>query len=139
MLEFLKALFLVLHFSFYTLMTFLMIFYVILLSMLMIKLSVLNLMRHHLICGNNKSWLLKLNLIRKTLDWAESGLLISMVEKLNLFYLTSLITLELAVDVKMDGTWGKIINQNIISIAKTASKKIGALSHSMKFLFSETN
>ena len=50
MLEFLKAPFLVLHFSYYTLMTFLMLS-VILLSMLMILLSILSVIRH-LICGN---------------------------------------------------------------------------------------
>ena len=49
---FLKGLFLVLHFSYYTLMTFLMMLSVILLSMLMILLSALNLIRQ-LICGNN--------------------------------------------------------------------------------------
>ena len=52
MLEFLKAPFLVLHFSYYTLMTFLMMLSVILLSMLMILLCILNVIRH-LICGNN--------------------------------------------------------------------------------------
>ena len=52
MLEFLKGLFLVLHFFYYTLMTFLMMLSVILLSMLMILLSTLNVIRH-LICGNN--------------------------------------------------------------------------------------
>ena len=51
MLEFLKVPFLVLHFSYYTLMTFLMLS-VILLSMLMILLSILSVIRH-LICGNN--------------------------------------------------------------------------------------
>ena len=52
MLEFLKAPFLVLHFSNYTLMTFLTMLSVILLSMLMILLSTLIVIRH-LICGNN--------------------------------------------------------------------------------------
>ena len=52
MLEFLNGPFLVLHFSYYTLMTFLMMLSVILLSMLMILLSILNVIRH-LICGNN--------------------------------------------------------------------------------------
>ena len=52
MLVFLKGLFLVLHFSYYTLMTFLTMLSVILLSMLMILLSTLNVIRH-LICGNN--------------------------------------------------------------------------------------
>ena len=65
MLEFLKAPFLVLHFSYYTLMTFLMLS-VILLSMLMILISILSVIRH-LICGNNLNWLLKLNLIYETL------------------------------------------------------------------------
>ena len=46
MLEFLKAPFLVLHFSYYTLMTFLMMLSVILLSMVMILLSILSVIRH---------------------------------------------------------------------------------------------
>ena len=72
-LEFFKALFLVLHFSYYTLMTFPVMISVMLLSMLMILLSALSVMRH-LICGNNYSWLLNLNVIYKTL-WtgARSG------------------------------------------------------------------
>ena len=76
MLVFLKRLFLVLHFSYYTLM---MMLSVILLSMLMILLSTLNAIRH-LICGNNYNWLLNLNLTYGTL-WtgAGSGLLISML------------------------------------------------------------
>ena len=45
--------------------------------------TTLNVMKH-LICGNNQNWRLDLNLIYKTL-WtgARSGLLISMLEKLN--------------------------------------------------------
>ena len=72
-LEFFKALFLVLHFSYYTLMTFPVMISVMLLSMLMILLSALSVMGH-LICGNNYSWLLNLNVIYKTL-WtgARSG------------------------------------------------------------------
>ena len=68
---------------------------VILQSMLMILLSVLSVIRH-LICGNNQNWLLNLNLIYKTL-WTRAGrgLLISMLERLNWFHLTSLITLVL--------------------------------------------
>ena len=95
MLEFLKAPFLVLHISSYTLMIFLMMLSVILLSMLMILLSILSVIRH-LICGNNFNWLLNLNLIYQTL-WTGpgSGLLISMLEKLNWFRLTGLITLVL--------------------------------------------
>ena len=92
----------------------------------MLLLFILSVTRH-LICGNNLNWLLNLNLICKTL-WTgvRSGLLISI----------------LSIDVKMDGfvleekcfkmlgltfssklDWGSCI----ISIAKTASKKIGAL------------
>ena len=81
MLEFLKAPFLVLHFSYYTLMT--------------IHFSILSVIRH-LICGNNLNWLLSLNLIYETL-WTEagSGLLISTLGKLSWFCLTGLITLVL--------------------------------------------
>ena len=95
MLNFLKDPFLVLHFSYFTLMTFLMVLSVILLYMLMILLSTLNVIRH-LICGNNQNWLLNLNLTYKTL-WtgAGSGLLISTQEKLNFFNLTSFKTLVL--------------------------------------------
>ena len=78
MLEFLKGPFLVLHLTCYTLMTFLMMLSVILLSLLMILLSNLNLIRH-LICGNNWNWLLNLNLESE----AGISLFISMLEKLN--------------------------------------------------------
>ena len=89
-----KAPFLVLHFSCYTLMIFLMIS-VILLAVLMILLSILSVMKH-LICDNNLNWLLNLDLIDETL-WigARSGFLISLLEKLNWFRLTGLITLVL--------------------------------------------
>ena len=95
MLEILKAPFLVLHFSYYTLMTFLMMLSVILLSMLMILLSFLSVIRH-LICDNNLNWLLNFNLIYETL-WTGtgSGLLIPMLGKLNWFCLTGLITVVL--------------------------------------------
>ena len=98
MLEFLKASF----FSYYTWMTFLMMLSVILLSMLIMLHSTLSVIRH-LISGNNQNWLLKLNLIYETL-WteAESGLLISVLGKLNWFCLTGLIFTG-AIDVKMDG------------------------------------
>ena len=52
MLEFLKDSFLILHFSYFTLMIVLVMLSVILLSILMILLSTLNVIRH-LICGNN--------------------------------------------------------------------------------------
>ena len=63
--EFLKTPFFVLHFSCYTLMTFLIMLSVILLSMLMILLSILSVVRH-LIPGNDLNWLLNLNLIYET-------------------------------------------------------------------------
>ena len=65
-----------------TLMTFLMMLSVIMLSILVILLSILRVIRH-LICGNNKNWLLNLNLIYGTLWFGVgSGFLISMLEKL---------------------------------------------------------
>ena len=84
-----------LHFSYYTLMTFLMMLSVILLSMLMILLSILGVIGL-LICGNNLNWLLNLNPIYETL-WTgvRSGLLISMLGKLSWFHLTGLITMVL--------------------------------------------
>ena len=86
----LKALFLVLHFSYYTSMTFLML-YVILLSIL-ILLSTLSVIKH-LICGTNQRW--PLILVYKTMQTrVGSGLLISMLEKRN-FDLTGLKTLVL--------------------------------------------
>ena len=100
MLEFLKAPFSVLHFSYYTLMTFLMMLYVTLLSKLMMLLCIISVIRH-LICGNRsdricRSWLAKLNLICQTLwNGAVSDLLISLLEELNWFRFTSLITLVL--------------------------------------------
>ena len=102
MLEFLKGPFLVLYFTHYILMTFLAMLSVILLSMLMILLSILSLIRH-LICGNNLNWLLTLNLIYETLrNGAKSGLLISMLGKINWFLLPDLMTDS--IDVKMDGS-----------------------------------
>ena len=60
---------------------------------LMILLSTLTVIRR-LICDCNQSWLLNLNLTCKTQQFgAVSGLLISALEKLNLFRLTSLLTL----------------------------------------------
>ena len=95
MLEFLKAPFLVLQFSYYTLITFLMMLSVILLSMLMILLSVVSVIRH-LICGNNWNWLLNVNLTYEILwTWAWSGLFVSMLEKLIWFCLSGLVILLL--------------------------------------------
>ena len=111
----------------------------------------LNVIRH-LICGKNLNWLLNLNLIYET-PWTGvgSGLLISMSGKLSWFTFDRSNN-NGSIDVKMDGSvldekssfkmlgltfsskldWGSYI----ISIAKTASKKIGALIRSMKFFFS---
>ena len=91
----LKAPFLPLNFSYYKLMTSLIKLSVILLFMLMILLTSLSVMKH-LICGNSQNWFLNLNLIYKTL-WTRAGsvLLISILEKLNWFHLTGLITLVL--------------------------------------------
>ena len=99
MQEFLKAPFLVLHFSYYTSMTFLMMLSVILPSMLMILLSILS------------------------VDVKMGG---SILEEKLCFKM-----LELTFSSKLD--WGSYI----ISTAKTASKKIGALIRSMKFLSPE--
>ena len=94
-LEFLKSPLLVQHFCCYTLMTFLTMLSVILLSMLMILLPILSVIRH-LICGNNLNCLLNLNLMYK-IFWTgvRSGLLISVVGKLNWFRLTGLIIMVL--------------------------------------------
>ena len=99
MLELLKAPFLVLHVSYYILMTYLLLS-VILQSMLMKLISTLRVIRH-LICGKNQNWLQNQNLMYETL-WTgtRSGVLISMLEKLNWFHLTGLITLVLLM-----GTW----------------------------------
>ena len=94
MLEFLEASFLVLHFSYYTLITFLMMQSVILLFMLMILMSTLSVISH-LICGNNQKWLVNFNLICEALWTGSSDLLISLLEKLGLFCLTGLIMLVL--------------------------------------------
>ena len=65
-LEFLKALFVVLHFSYYILMSSLMVLSVILLSVRMILVSTLSVIEH-LACGNKQNLFLNLNLIYETL------------------------------------------------------------------------
>ena len=77
--------------------------------MLMILLTTLSLMRH-VICDNNRNWLLVLNLISETL-WtgAESGLLMPMLERVELFRLTGLITQVLLMLQLMDLFLSKII------------------------------
>ena len=108
----------------------------------MILLSTISVIRY-LICGNNQNWFLNLNLIYETLDWGRKWLVDFSAGK------TQLVSFDRsnntgAIDVKMDGSvleekssfkmlgltfsskldWGCYI----ISIAKTASKKIGAFS-----------
>ena len=80
MLEFLKGPFLVVLFSYYTLMTFLMMLSIILLSILMILLHTQSIIRH-LSWWNSCNWLLNENLIYKT-QWTgpEKGLLISILK-----------------------------------------------------------
>ena len=100
-LEFPKDLFLILHFSYYTSMAFLMMLSVILVSMMMILLSTLSVTRH-LICASNQNWLQNLNLTYETLwTWTLSGLLISMLEKLSWFHLISLMAMVLLMHKRM--------------------------------------
>ena len=151
MLEFLMAPFLVLNFSFYTLTTFLMMLSVILLSMLILR-SISRVIRD-LICGNNLASELQSDL-QDTVDWGKKWLVDFIAGK------TQLASFDWSdntsyIDVKMDGSvptekssWGWLMlgltfsskldwGSYIISIAKTASKKIGALIPSMKFLSPE--
>ena len=113
----------------------------------MILLSILSVIRH-LICGNNLNWLLNLNLIYETLwtgAWGKKWLVDFNAGK------TQLVSFDRsnntgAIDVKMDGSvfeekssfqmLGLTCSSKLdwSSLAKTASKKIGALIRSMKFL-----
>ena len=63
----------------------------------------------HLICDTNFNWLLNLNLIYETLWIGESGLLISMLGKLNWFCLTGFITMVLLLWKCMGLFYRKII------------------------------
>ena len=144
MLEFLKGSILDLLFSYYTLMTFLMLS-VILLSLLMILLSTLNVIWH--LWQQLEFDQLKTDL-QDTVDWGKKWLVGFNAGKTQLVLLgksnntgaidvkmdeyvlvekSSFNMLELTFSSKLD--WGCYI----ISIAKTASTKIGALIVSMKF------
>ena len=121
---------------------------VILLSMLVILLSVPSVIRH-LVCGNNLNWLLNLNQIYKTLGWSKKWI-VDFIARETQLVLFDQSNNNCFIDVKMDGSvleekspfkilgltfsskldWGSYI----ISIAKTASKKSGALICSVKFL-----
>ena len=147
MLEFLKAPFLVLQFSYYTLMTFLTMLSVILLSVLMILFSTLNVTRH-LICGSNLNWLLNFGL-RDTVDWGKKWLVHFNAGETQLVLFDRSDNIG-SVDVEMD--WSVFEEKSffkmlgltfssklhwvsyIIFIAKTASKKIEALIRSVKFV-----
>ena len=120
--------------------------------MLMILVSILS-DPIHLTCSNNLNWLQKLNFyLQDTVDWGKKRLAAVNAGK------TQMVLFDWSyntgsIDVKMYGSaleeessfkmlwltfsskldWGS----HIISIAKTASKKIGALIRSMKFLSPE--
>ena len=120
--------------------------------MLMMLLPILSVIRH-LICSNNLNRLLNLNLIHQTLvDWGKKWLVDFNTGN------TQLVSFDLSdnnvsTDVKMDGfvlegkssfkilvlTFSSKLDKGsyIIFIAKTASKKIGVLIHSLKFLSPE--
>ena len=91
---------LVLHFSNYTLMTFLMMLSVILLSMVMILHSALSVIKY-LIFGNNLNWLPNLNLIYETLDWDKKWLVNFNAEKPQLVFFDQSNNPGF-IDVKMD-------------------------------------
>ena len=143
MLELLKDQFLVLHFSYYALMTFLMLS-VILLSMLMIPLSIQSVIRQQLELTSGLE-----SDLQDTVDWSRNWLVDFNAGK------TQLVSIDQnnksgVIDVKMDGSvfdkkssfkmLGLFFSSKldsgsyIIYIAKTASKKIGALIRPMKFL-----
>ena len=124
MLEFLKGPFLVLHFSCCILMTILMMVSVIWLSVLMIVLSILSVIRH-LICGNNLFQLVSFGRSNN------NGSIDVKMDEPVLEEKSSFKMLGLTFFSKLD--W----DSYIISIAKTASKKIGALICFMKFLSPE--
>ena len=131
--------------------TFLLMISLILLPVLILLLSILSVTRH-LICGNNLNWLLNLNLIYKTLDWDKKWLVDFITGKIQLVS-SDWSNNNGSIDAKMDESvlkkkssfkklwltfpseldWGSYI----ISIAKTASKKIGILICSLKFLSPE--
>ena len=124
---------------------------VILLSMQVILLSILNVI-WHLICGNNLNWFLNLNLIYETL-WTGARIALFNIGK------TQLVSFEWSnntgsIDVKVEGsvlekksfnivklTFSFKLDQcsYIISIAKTASKKIRAITSLLKSHYIKEN
>ena len=145
MLEYLKAPFLILHFSYYTWMTFLM--------MLYCYLDAADDTTLYSKCDQTFDLWQQLELVSElesdTADWGKKWLVDSVNGKINWFYLTSLITLVLLTWKRMClfmrknhllrcWGWPSLLNW-IVAIAKTASKKIGDLIHSMKFLSPEVS
>ena len=146
MLESLKAPLLVLHFSYHILMTFLIMVYVILLSMLMILLSNLSVIRH-LISDQQlelvselpdtvdwgRKWLVDFNAGKTQLvsfDWfSNTGTIYLKMNGSVLEEKSSFKMLGLTFSSNLD--WGSYI----ISIVKTACKKIGTFIGSVKFFF----
>ena len=121
--------------------------------MLMVLLSSLNVVRH-LICGNKYNWVLKLNLIYETLDWGRKWLVDLNFEKIQLvlfdwFTNTGAIIGEMNGSVPEEKSSFKMLGLTffskldwdcyIVSVAKTASKKSGALICSLKFLSPEVD
>ena len=101
MLEFLKAPCLVPHFSFYILMTFLMMLFVILLSVLMILLSTPSVIRHLIYCNNQMAAELESDL-RDTMYWVRKWFADFNAGKAQPALLEQFNNIG-AIDVKMDG------------------------------------
>ena len=147
-MEFLKAPFLVLNFSYYTLMTFLMMLSVILPSILMILLSTL-------MCDETSDLWQQLETVaelesdpRDTVDWGKKWFAdFNAEKKKSLLCLTDMILVLLTwkwiglflMKNHILRCWGCLSllkldwESYIVSIARIASKKIGALICSMKF------
>ena len=108
-------------------------------------------MIRHLICGNDWSWLFKLNLTNETLDWGRKRPVDFSVGKIQLVSFDWSNNFG-TINVKMN--WSFIEEKSfkimglsfsskldwvcyIVSITKAASKKFGAQIHSRKFLSPE--
>ena len=154
MLKLSKASFLVLHVSCYTVMTFLMILSVILLSMLVILNSTLNVIRHLTWQQLDLAFELESD-VWDILDWGDKWLVEYNASNTQLFWLTGFVILLLLMWILMglffkknqlirwwnflsllNWIWVHIWSLNHI-VAETASKKIEALIRSVKFLTPE--
>ena len=104
--------------------------------MLMILHSTLSVIRH-LIYGNHQTLLLNLNLTCETLNWVRKWLVDFNAGKFQLVSFDRSNNTS-AIDVKMDGSvLEKKSYFKILELSKTASKKIGVLIRSLKFLSPE--